>query len=166
MDVRAVTHIGVSPELAADSSTPFANLLALPTSQLNDLCEGKFAGRSTQTRGQASREAMRGRQVREKAALEAFANREPMVFLIEGGCACEARGVRPTSIVMQIAGTGCPRLSRYPGCRLWPTARGATLCLHPQPCERRTKRPSRDRGHQSARQTRHPRRQRKLDRST
>ena len=45
MDVHAVTHIVVSSEPAADSFTRFVNLLALPTSHLDDICEGKLAGR-------------------------------------------------------------------------------------------------------------------------
>jgi hypothetical protein len=45
VDVHAVTHIVVPSKLAADSFTRFLNLLALPTSHLDDMREGKLAGR-------------------------------------------------------------------------------------------------------------------------
>ena len=40
--------------------------------------------------------------MRANVALEEFADREHMGFLIERGCACEARGVRPTQNLRQI----------------------------------------------------------------
>lgn len=45
MQVHDVTRLRVSDGFSADGFSRFVNLLALPTSHLDEMCEGKFAGR-------------------------------------------------------------------------------------------------------------------------